>query len=70
MNFRLFGTPCRDIEKELAKFTLRTGLNFDEEQVCTAKEKFEYPRKGKTINGKWKYIVNTEDYQQGISVHK
>ena len=69
MNNRLFGTPCQE-KKESAKFILRNGLNFDEEKVCTAREVFEYPRKGKTINGVWKYIVNTEEYQQGISVHK
>ena len=66
---RLFGKPCI-FETSKDSLSIRTGLNFEETQVCTSLEIFSYPNKGKTIHGEWKYIVNTDNYQQGILIHK
>ena len=67
---RLFGKPCIFGPKNEDFVLLRGGLNFEETEVCSSIQKFAYPKKGKTVYGKWKYIVNTDGYQQGISIHK
>ena len=68
---RLFDQPCIFHKKPKNEpLIFRSGLNFDESKICTSLQTFTYPKKGKTIKGEWKYIVNTEEYQQGITVHK
>jgi len=37
------------------------------EFLCAYKEKQEFPTKAKNISGKWKYIINTENYRQIVA---
>jgi len=66
---KLFEAPCKP---NIAQFTMIRGgiLDFDENQLCTSRSDFSYPKKAKTVRGEWKYIVNVKGYKQGITIHK
>ena len=51
---------------------MKTRLGFDqtERALCETVETYIYPKKAKNSQGVWKYIVNTDDYRQGISIHR
>ena len=51
-------------------FLLGLADNFVEgELLCRTIDKENFPTKAKSISGKWKYIVNTENYRQVVSTH-
>ena len=66
---KLFEAPCKPNIAQISLFR-SGGLDFDENQLCTSRSDFSYPKKGKTVRGEWKYIVNVEGYKQGITIHK
>ena len=65
---RIFAKPCVKVGPE----DLKTRLGFDqtERALCETVETYIYPKKAKNSQGVWKYIVNTDDYKQGISIHR
>lgn len=65
---RLFGKPCILAKPE----DLRTRLGFDLEEsaLCDTLETYIYPKKARNIQGVWKYVINTDGYRQGVSVHR
>lgn len=73
---KLFDKPCKpkpekkEDEDKANLLVIRSGFDLKEQELCETKETFSYPQKAKNLNGVWKYIVNTEDYKQGISVLK
>ena len=58
------------ITKELLESALGLEDNFVEgEPLCRTIDKENFPTKAKNHEGKWKYIVNTDKYQQVVSTH-
>lgn len=37
-------------------------------QLCSSKVKYARPKKAKSLNGNWKYVVNTEQYTQTVRI--
>jgi hypothetical protein len=66
---RLFGRPCEPLTNPNT-LAVRGGFDLNEEALCDAFEKYIYPKKAKNIDGVWKYIVNTDDYRQGVTIHR
>ena len=52
--------------------TLRTGTAFDprEEALCSSSRKYEYPTKGLATDGTFRFIVNSDDFPQGVTITK
>ena len=65
---RLFGRPCLTSKPE--ELTTRLGFDLEETALCETVETYIFPKKAKNSKGVWKYIVNTDDYRQGVSVHR
>lgn len=42
--------------------------DFDDEHLCDSYEKVIYPTSGKTQDGSERFILNTEEYKQGVRV--
>lgn len=62
---KLFGKPC-EFAESLTKF--RIGFELTESPLCTSFESYIFPRVAKNIKGVWRYIVNTKDYRQGVTI--
>ena len=62
------GQPC--VPKSEPKVSLRTPLDIEENPLCQARQDHIFPKKGQNAKGEWKFIINTEDYKQGISINK
>ena len=43
-------------------------MNRQESAVCQATEKYIFPKRAKSTEGKWRYIVNTGKYKQGVTI--
>ena len=65
---RLFKRPCIIAGPEHLK--TRLGFDTSERALCETVETFIYPKKAKNSKGQWKYIVNTDDYKQGVSIYR
>lgn len=53
--------------------TITIGSRFgedeeDEEQLCASRVRLVYPQAGLTRDNTWRYIVNQQNYTQGIRV--
>lgn len=60
-----FSQPCPSNEGiALKKGVLTPG----EEPLCYATEKYIYPQRGMNKHGRWRHIVNTDEFQQGVSI--
>ena len=60
----------RKKEKRNKNYHYFTGAEDDflsGEKLCGSTEKHLFPTKGKSSTGTWKYIINTEKYQQVVS---
>jgi len=64
---KLHDRPC-EIEKSLTEFTNRIAFNPDEAPLCDAFSSYQYPEIARTVHGKWRYIINIDEYQQGVSM--
>ena len=64
----VLGPPCEPPEPE--KLMTRLGFDLTEAALCATRETYVFPKKAKNSRGVWKYVVNTLEYQQGISMHK
>lgn len=65
---KLFGRACEVIEAANGVQT-RNGFDLFEEPLCVGAEKYIYPLKAMNVKGQWKFIVNTDEYRQGLSIH-
>ena len=61
------GQPCVPVKEEVS---LRTPLDIEENPLCEARQDHIFPQKGQNAKGQWKFIINTDDYKQGISINK
>ena len=62
---KLFDRPC---EYERPTTAFRVGLSFQESPLCTGYQSYIFPKIAKTVKGEWKYIINTDEYRQGVTV--
>ncbi len=65
---KLFGKPCEPVKPEDLK--TRLGFDLEERALCDTVDTYIFPKKAKNSQGVWKYIINTDDYRQGISIHR
>ena len=61
------GQPCVPVKEQVS---LRTPLDIEENPLCEARQDHIFPQKGQNAKGQWKFIINTDDYKQGISINK
>jgi len=47
---------------------VRGGFDAELSEVCSSYQKYIYPKKARNIHGEWHYIINTEQYKQGVTV--
>jgi len=62
---KLFEPPC-DFETEVNSF--RVGLSPSESPLCDSYQSYEFPKVARNVNGRWRYIINIDEYQQGVTV--
>jgi hypothetical protein len=49
--------------------SVRGGFNqIQESDLCDSSQKYVYPKKAKSVDGVWHYIINTDEYRQGITI--
>ena len=65
---KVLGPPCTPAKPE--SLITRLGFDLTEAALCGTQETYVFPKKAKNSSGVWKYVVNTLEYQQGISMHK
>ena len=63
---KFFGKPCK-FEGE-SSVAFRFGFSFDESPVCRAHPRYIFPKVAKNVYGTHRFIVNTEEYKQGVTV--
>jgi len=51
-----------------AEFSLRGGFSVQESDLCDSAKKYIYPKKAKSTQGIWHYIINTDEYRQGVLI--
>ncbi len=81
----VFGPPCKDSDEVVIPSfsldsqspgetdpTVRTGAPFNprEQALCSASRRYDFPRRGRAADGRYRYIVNTEEFPQGITIIK
>ena len=59
----VFGSTC-----ELNDIKTRNGFDFREHALCDSYKKYIFPKKARSSDGHWRYIVNTEEYKQGVTI--
>lgn len=45
-------------------------INDDEQYLCNSHVRLLYPKSGLKVDSTWQYIVNTEDFKQGILIEE
>jgi len=40
--------------------------SIQESDMCDSYQKYSYPKKAKNLDGVWFYIINTDEYRQGV----
>ena len=64
---KIFNDPPKCEKPE--ELNIRSGaFDVNEVSLCESHERIVYPKRAKNVDGKVKYIVNTSDYRQGVSI--
>ena len=63
---KIFGPTCK--MEEPTRIGFRFGFSFDESPMCRGENRYIFPKFAKNVNGTNRFIVNTEEYQQGVTV--
>ncbi len=63
----LFGATCGNATG-LVDVSLRQSFDLKESPLCKAYQKYIFPQKALTVRGVYKYIINTDEYRQGVTV--
>jgi hypothetical protein len=65
----LFGATCGNATG-LVDVSLRQSESYlkKESPLCKAYQKYIFPQKALTVRGEYRYIINTEEYRQGVTV--
>ena len=63
---KVMGPTCG--YEELTRVGFRFGFSFDESPVCRGETRYIFPKVARNVNGVNRFIVNTEEYKQGVSV--
>ena len=63
---KFFGQTCK--LKEPTRIGFRFGFSFDESPVCRGENRYIFPKVARNVNGTTRFIVNTEEYKQGVTV--
>ena len=63
---KIFGPTCK--MEEPTRVGFRFGFSFDESPMCRGESRYIFPKVAKNVNGTNRFIVNTEEYQQGVTV--
>jgi len=61
----LFGPSCGN---STVNIKLRQSFDLKESPLCKAYQKYIFPQKALTVRGEYRYIINTGDYKQGVTV--
>ena len=64
---KYFGQTCKYEEPTRVAFRFG-GFSFDESPVCRGETRYIFPKVAKNMNGTNRFIVNTEEYKQGVTV--
>ena len=65
---KLFGRPCTFGEEILLGF--KFGYSLRETPLCTGYQRYIFPKVAQNTDGKLRYIVNTDEYRQGVTVEE
>ena len=63
---KVMGQTCG--YEELTRVGFRFGFSFDESPVCRGETRYIFPKVARNVHGVNRFIVNTEEYKQGVSV--
>lgn len=63
---KLFERPCNSTPNAIANRLFSIG----EQPLCDSSTSYIFPKVAKTVQGEWRYIINIEEYQQGVTVVK
>ena len=63
---KIFGPTCK--VEEPTRVGFRFGFSFDESPMCRGESRYIFPKVAKNVEGTNRFIVNTEEYQQGVTV--
>ena len=63
---KIFGPTCK--VEEPTRVGFRFGFSFDESPMCRGESRYIFPKVAKNVDGTNRFIVNTEEYQQGVTV--
>ena len=63
---KFFGKACT--LKETTRIGFSVGLSFDESPLCRGETRYIFPKVARNINGTTRFIVNTQEYKQGVTV--
>jgi len=47
---------------------LNPGFDIELSDLCSSHQKYIYPKKAKNVNGEWHYVINTNQYRQGVTI--
>lgn len=62
----IFGDICEPQDNN--KLAVRAGFDLELSELCSSFQKYIYPKKAKNTAGEWHYIINTDQYRQGVTV--
>ena len=63
---KYFGQTCK--VEEPTRVGFRSGFSFDESPMCRGETRYIFPKVAQNVNGTNRFIVNTEEYKQGVTV--
>jgi len=67
----VFGPACvdrPDAEAAIANVGVRNAFDFREKPICNSFRRYIRPQRARTTGGEWRFVVNTEEYTQGVTV--
>ena len=65
---KLFGEKCEFGTEREPAVAFRFGFSFEETPVCRGYPRYIFPKVAKNIFGKQRFVVNTEEYRQGVTI--
>jgi len=63
---KLFELPCEYYDEP----ALRVGLSPTESPLCESYQSYVFPKVARNVYGQWRYIINIDEYQQGVTIEK